>query len=254
MNCILEIAKDAKVIEIDDQLLVLIKRQVETELMLEGKFRDLYEEISNFVKEIKDVVKEVERLSCKDVAKETVHLFRRRQKRELYKMTRLHIMVNESHLSVREKHTFGSAFHFMILERPELVEVKKNEKVTIAKENLKEARSRQKSYVDRYQRALEFKPKDHVFLKEDLYFVEEPKAILDKSESMRNKTSVLLKFLIESFREGAYGCILGSKHVACFRHLFRARWAFLYVLLDYLFRSVLMIYEISDSISFTLYV
>ncbi|GJZ63102.1 retrotransposon protein, putative, ty3-gypsy subclass [Tanacetum coccineum] len=38
--------------------------------------------------------------------------------------------------------------------------------------------------------------------------------------------------------EGAYGCILGSKHVACFRHLFRARWAFLYVLFDYLFRSL----------------
>ncbi|GKB86314.1 hypothetical protein Tco_0958586 [Tanacetum coccineum] len=69
MNCIEEIAKDAKVIEIDDQMLVLIKRQVETELMLEEKFRDLCEEVSNFVKEIKDVVKEVERLSCKDVAK-----------------------------------------------------------------------------------------------------------------------------------------------------------------------------------------
>ncbi|GJU23412.1 retrotransposon protein, putative, ty3-gypsy subclass [Tanacetum coccineum] len=49
--------------------------------------------------------------------------------------------------------------------RPELVEVTKNEKVTIAKENLKEARSRQKRYADRYRRALEFKPKDHVFLK-----------------------------------------------------------------------------------------
>ncbi|GJX52533.1 hypothetical protein Tco_0280902 [Tanacetum coccineum] len=72
MNCIEEIAKDTKVIEIDDQLLVLIKRQVETELMLEEKFRDLCEEVSNFVKEIEDVVNEVERLSCKDVAKETV--------------------------------------------------------------------------------------------------------------------------------------------------------------------------------------
>nr|GEX06942.1 zf-CCHC domain-containing protein/UBN2 domain-containing protein [Tanacetum cinerariifolium] len=43
MNCIDEIAKDAKVIEIDDQLLVLIKRQMETELMLKDKFRDLFE-------------------------------------------------------------------------------------------------------------------------------------------------------------------------------------------------------------------
>ncbi|GJU29502.1 zf-CCHC domain-containing protein [Tanacetum coccineum] len=52
MNC----AKDVKVIEIDDQLLVLIKKQVKTELMIKGKFRDLCEEVSNFVKEIKDVV------------------------------------------------------------------------------------------------------------------------------------------------------------------------------------------------------
>nr|GEZ24587.1 hypothetical protein [Tanacetum cinerariifolium] len=44
MKCIEEISKDAKVIEIDNQLLVLIKRQVETELMLEEKFRDLCEE------------------------------------------------------------------------------------------------------------------------------------------------------------------------------------------------------------------
>ncbi|GKC45037.1 hypothetical protein Tco_1062759 [Tanacetum coccineum] len=112
MACIEEIANDAKVI--DDQLLVLIKRQVETELMLEEKFRDLCEEVSNFVKEIEDVVKEVERLSCKNVAKETVRLFRRGQKRGLYKMTRLQMMVNESHLSVREKHKFVSK---MNLER-----------------------------------------------------------------------------------------------------------------------------------------
>ncbi|GKA54966.1 hypothetical protein Tco_0753915 [Tanacetum coccineum] len=79
MNRIEEIVKDAKVIEIDDQLLVLIKRQVETELMLEEKLKDLCEKVSNFVKEINDVVKKVERLSCKDVAKETVRLLRRGQ-------------------------------------------------------------------------------------------------------------------------------------------------------------------------------
>ncbi|GJW73520.1 hypothetical protein Tco_0132890 [Tanacetum coccineum] len=86
INCIEEIAKDAKdakVIEIDNQLLVLIKSQVKTELMLEEKFRDLCDEVSNFVKEILDMVKEVERLSCKDVAKETVRLLRRAQKRML---------------------------------------------------------------------------------------------------------------------------------------------------------------------------
>nr|GEW95101.1 hypothetical protein [Tanacetum cinerariifolium] len=68
MACIEEIAKD--------QLLVLIKRQVKTKLMLEEKFGDLCEEVSNFVKESKDVVNKVGRLSCKDVAKETVRLLR----------------------------------------------------------------------------------------------------------------------------------------------------------------------------------
>ncbi|GJW70701.1 putative reverse transcriptase domain-containing protein, partial [Tanacetum coccineum] len=58
-----------------------------------------------------------------------------------------------------------------IQQGPELVEVTKNEKVTIAKENLKEARSRQKSYVDCYRRALEFKCEDHVFLKVSPYRV-----------------------------------------------------------------------------------
>nr|GFA05869.1 hypothetical protein [Tanacetum cinerariifolium] len=40
-----------------------------------------------------------------------------------------------------------------------------NEKVDIAKEKLKEARTRQKSYADKHRRSLEFKPGDHVFLK-----------------------------------------------------------------------------------------
>ncbi|GKB37059.1 hypothetical protein Tco_1478657 [Tanacetum coccineum] len=80
MAYIEEIAKDAKIIKIKDQLLILIKRQVETELMLKEKFRDLCEEVSKFVKESEDVVKEVERLSCKDVGKETVRLLRRGKK------------------------------------------------------------------------------------------------------------------------------------------------------------------------------
>ncbi|GJU12944.1 zinc finger, CCHC-type containing protein [Tanacetum coccineum] len=70
-----------------------------------------------------------------------------------------------------------------VIEGPELVEVT-NEKVAIAKEKLKEARSRQKSYADRHRRDLEFKTEDRVFLKirEDLSFVEEPEAILDRQE------------------------------------------------------------------------
>nr|GEY32902.1 hypothetical protein [Tanacetum cinerariifolium] len=103
MTCIEEIAKDAKLIENDNQLLVLIKRQVDTELMLEKKFRYLCEKVSNFVEESENVVKEVERLSCKDVANKTICLFRREQKRELHKMMRLQLMVN----------TFNDAFHWL---------------------------------------------------------------------------------------------------------------------------------------------
>lgn len=51
-----------------------------------------------------------------------------------------------------------------VIEGPELVRVT-NEKVAVAKEKLKEARSRQKSYADRHRRALEFQTGNHVFLK-----------------------------------------------------------------------------------------
>ncbi|GJV43888.1 putative nucleotidyltransferase, ribonuclease H [Tanacetum coccineum] len=51
-----------------------------------------------------------------------------------------------------------------LIEGPELIEVT-NEKVAIAKEKLKKARSRQKSYVDRHRRELEFNPGDRAFLK-----------------------------------------------------------------------------------------
>nr|GEZ12771.1 hypothetical protein [Tanacetum cinerariifolium] len=40
-----------------------------------------------------------------------------------------------------------------------------NEKVAVAKEKLKEDRTRQKSYADKHRRSLEFQPGDHVFLK-----------------------------------------------------------------------------------------
>nr|GFC49795.1 putative nucleotidyltransferase, ribonuclease H [Tanacetum cinerariifolium] len=51
-----------------------------------------------------------------------------------------------------------------VIEGPKLIKVT-NEKVAIAKENLKEARSRQKNNADRHRRALEFKPGDRLFLK-----------------------------------------------------------------------------------------
>ncbi|KAD3642141.1 hypothetical protein E3N88_31365 [Mikania micrantha] len=50
------------------------------------------------------------------------------------------------------------------IEGPELVQIT-NEKVAIARERLKEAQSRQKSYADKHRRALEFTVGDKVFLK-----------------------------------------------------------------------------------------
>nr|GFD26025.1 putative nucleotidyltransferase, ribonuclease H [Tanacetum cinerariifolium] len=51
-----------------------------------------------------------------------------------------------------------------VIEGPEIIEVT-NAKVTITKEKLKEARTRQKSYADKHRRSLEFQSGDHVFLK-----------------------------------------------------------------------------------------
>ncbi|GKF37368.1 hypothetical protein Tco_0114126, partial [Tanacetum coccineum] len=75
----------------------------DTELKLKEKFRELCEEVSNVVKEMEDVVHELERLSGNHV----VHDF--------YKMMRLQIIVNESHLSDREKHTFVSKINLRTL-------------------------------------------------------------------------------------------------------------------------------------------
>ncbi|GJU30586.1 hypothetical protein Tco_1174175 [Tanacetum coccineum] len=77
MDRIEEIAKDGKFIKIEDQLLVLIRRQLKTEFMLEEKFRDLCKEMSNFVKESEDMVQEFKRLSGNDCGrKDIVHLLR----------------------------------------------------------------------------------------------------------------------------------------------------------------------------------
>nr|GFC71543.1 retrotransposon protein, putative, Ty3-gypsy subclass [Tanacetum cinerariifolium] len=54
---------------------------------------------------------------------------------------------------------FSTAFH------PQTDGQMTNAKVAVAKEKLKEARTRQKSYADKHRRSLEFQPGDHVFLK-----------------------------------------------------------------------------------------
>nr|GFC45210.1 retrotransposon protein, putative, Ty3-gypsy subclass [Tanacetum cinerariifolium] len=55
-------------------------------------------------------------------------------------------------------------FTFRFWKGPEMIEVT-NAKVAVAKEKLKEARTRQKSYADKHRRLLEFQIGDHVFLK-----------------------------------------------------------------------------------------
>nr|GFD46682.1 DNA/RNA polymerases superfamily protein [Tanacetum cinerariifolium] len=79
------------------------------------------------------------------------------------------------------------------------------EKVAVAKEKLKEAHTRQKSYADKHRKSLEFQPGDHVLLKVspargvrrfDLSYVEEPEAILDRQDRvMRKKVIPFVKIL-----------------------------------------------------------
>nr|GFD40472.1 putative disease resistance RPP13-like protein 1 [Tanacetum cinerariifolium] len=64
---------------------------------------------------------------------------------------------------------FSIAFHPQtdgehLIEGPEIIEIT-NEKVAVAKEKLKESRSRQKSYADKHRHDLEFQVGDRVFMK-----------------------------------------------------------------------------------------
>ncbi|GJS25791.1 retrotransposon protein, putative, ty3-gypsy subclass [Tanacetum coccineum] len=99
-----------------------------------------------------------------------------------------------------------------LIEGPELIEIT-NEKVAVAKEKLKEARSRQKSYADKHRRDLEFQVGDHVFLKVSPFrgvkhsadmvsLSEEPESILDRQERvMRNKVIPFVKILWKNHPE-----------------------------------------------------
>nr|GFB71553.1 DNA/RNA polymerases superfamily protein [Tanacetum cinerariifolium] len=93
-----------------------------------------------------------------------------------------------------------------VIEGPEMIEVT-NAKVAVAKEKLKEARTRQKNYADKHRKSLEFQPGYkyhhlHVIsypldqIRIDLSYVEEPEAILDRQDRvMRKKTIPFIKIL-----------------------------------------------------------
>nr|GEV56277.1 hypothetical protein [Tanacetum cinerariifolium] len=90
-----------------------------------------------------------------------------------------------------------------VIEGSEMIEVT-NEKVTVAKEKLKEARTRQKSYADKHRRSIEgykYHPLHVVSyplnqIRVDLSYVEEPEAILDRQDRvMRNKTIPFVNIL-----------------------------------------------------------
>ncbi|GJW96367.1 putative nucleotidyltransferase, ribonuclease H [Tanacetum coccineum] len=71
---------------------------------------------------------------------------------------------NSWHASIKAAPICWDEVGERLIEGPELIEIT-NEKVAVAKEKLKEARSRQKSYADKHRRDLEFQVGDRVFLK-----------------------------------------------------------------------------------------
>ncbi|GJZ81628.1 hypothetical protein Tco_0646622 [Tanacetum coccineum] len=100
---------------------------------------------------------------------------------------------------------------------PELIEIT-NEKVAVAKEKLKEARSRQKSYADKHRRGLRiFKLEIYlerigevlyrlalprIIIQPDMSLSEEPESILDRQERvMRNKVIPFVKILWKNHPE-----------------------------------------------------
>nr|GEY08262.1 hypothetical protein [Tanacetum cinerariifolium] len=58
-----------------------------------------------------------------------------------------------------EAHSSSFSVRERVIEGPEMIEVT-NEKVVVANEKLKEARTRQKSYADKHRRSIEFQPGD----------------------------------------------------------------------------------------------
>nr|GFD29244.1 hypothetical protein [Tanacetum cinerariifolium] len=87
-----------------------------------------------------------------------------------------------------------------VIKGPEMIEVT-NEKVSVSKEKLKEARTRQKSYADKHRRGYKYHPLHVISYPLDqicanLSYVEELEAILDRQDRvMRKKTIAFVKIL-----------------------------------------------------------
>ncbi|GJQ90222.1 DNA/RNA polymerases superfamily protein [Tanacetum coccineum] len=88
-----------------------------------------------------------------------------------------------------------------LIEGPELIEIT-NEKVAVAKEKLKEARSRQKSYADNKASISDFEFQVEIRIQPDMSLSEEPESILDRQERvMRNKVIPFVKILWKNHPE-----------------------------------------------------
>nr|GFC54986.1 putative reverse transcriptase domain-containing protein [Tanacetum cinerariifolium] len=75
-----------------------------------------------------------------------------------------------------------------VIEGPEMIEVT-NEKVAVAKENVKEACTRQKSYADKHRKSLEFQPEGTSII------------LFSQDRVMRKKTISFIKILWRNHSE-----------------------------------------------------
>ncbi|GKE41670.1 hypothetical protein Tco_1468954, partial [Tanacetum coccineum] len=104
-----ELATAAKFTMIVDQVLMLMEREIDKELKLEEKFRDLCSEMASTVKNKVVYIEDLERypwLQDNVEATETARVLKYAQKRNMEKVTGLQIMMDQSLLGVHEKLIF----------------------------------------------------------------------------------------------------------------------------------------------------
>ncbi|GJZ49159.1 hypothetical protein Tco_0603349 [Tanacetum coccineum] len=88
-----------------DQVLVLMEKEIDKELKFEEKFKNLCSEMADTVKNRAEYIEEMEmcqRLWANVEAVETARVLKHAQKRDIEKVIRLQIMMDQSHLSVHE--------------------------------------------------------------------------------------------------------------------------------------------------------